>query len=107
MSLLLHSQRQISQNHSVAREGTPNKLMVAKKARKQTTVLVEQVSTVELTKKNTKNTLVIQVRSGTELLGNLTLGRGSVEWRPQGNKTTTLKKSWKAFVALLEREMNK
>ena len=74
--------------------------------RKTTTVIVEQASSVELTKRGSANALSVQVRSGKSLLGNLVMGRGSVEWWPDGNKTNALKKSWPQFVKLLERAMS-
>jgi hypothetical protein len=71
----------------------------------QTTVIVTQASTVELTKRNSSNSLEIHVRSGKELLGTLRMGRGSVEWWPKGNSTNSVKMNWKRFVAQLEREI--
>jgi hypothetical protein len=79
--------------------------MAIKKAQKQTTVIVEQASTVELTKKGSNNSLSIKVRSGGVLLGTLIMGKGSVEWWPKKNETNHLKKDWKSFVALLEGAM--
>ena len=102
---------EINGDRQTEHERIPNNSMVAKKAakkeRKETTVSVEQASIVELTKKGSNNSLVIRVRSGTELLGTLTLGKGSVEWRPKGNETSVLKKNWKDFVSLLENAMKK
>jgi len=77
------------------------------KRRKTTTVVVDQASSVELTKRGSANSLNVQVRSGNKLLGNLVMGRGSVQWWPDGNKTNALKKSWPAFVKILEKAMSK
>ena len=88
-------------------ERISDRTMTTKKRVKQTSVIVEQVSTVELTKMNSKNSLKIFVRSGDELLGTLILGKGSIEWRPKKNETNFLKKDWKSFVALLEGAMKK
>ena len=60
---------------------------------------------VDLTKLSSGNTLDVQVRSGTELLGTLLLGRGSVQWWPSGNKTHAMRKSWKEFAEMLTRSM--
>jgi hypothetical protein len=79
--------------------------MAKKKA--LTTVIVNQVSTVELTKRTTKNSLSLEVRSGKELLGTLLLGRGSVQWWPKGNTTNGFSKNWKSFVRLLESAIEK
>lgn len=79
--------------------------MAKKKA--LTTVVVNQVSTVELTKRNTSNSLSLEVRSGDDLLGKLILGRGSVQWWPKGSKTNGFSKNWKGFVALLESAIKK
>jgi hypothetical protein len=79
--------------------------MAKKKA--LTTVLVNQVSTVELTRRNTSNSLSLEVRSGKELLGTLILGRGSVQWWPKGSKTNGFSKGWKDFVGLLESAISK
>ena len=79
--------------------------MAKKKA--LTTVIVNQVSSVELTKRTTKNSLSLEVRSGEELLGTLILGRGSVQWWPKGSKTIGFNKNWKGFVALLESAIKK
>ena len=65
--------------------------MTTKKLQAQTTVIVEQASTVELTKKGSKNSLMVKVRSGNRLLGTLIMGRGSVEWWPDGNETNCLR----------------
>ena len=75
---------------------------MARAKRRNTTVTVDQVSSVELTKRGSSNSLSVQVRSGKDLLGNLVMGRGSVQWWPDGNKTNALKKSWPDFVRLLE-----
>jgi hypothetical protein len=80
--------------------------MATTKRRKTTTVIVDQASSVELTKRGSANSLSVQVRSGKDLLGNLVLGRGSVQWWPDGNKTNALKKPWPAFVKLLEKAMS-
>jgi hypothetical protein len=78
-----------------------------KKRRAQTTVTVNQVSTVELTKRASSNSLQLEVRSGEDLLGKLIMGRGSVQWWPKGNKTNGFEKRWKDFVKLLESAMDK
>ena len=74
---------------------------------KKTTVTVYQASSVELTKRGSSNSLKLEVRSDTELLGTLLMGLGSVQWWPNGNRKTALKRSWKQFVKLLETEMAK
>ena len=81
--------------------------MLRAKQRNTTTVVVDQVSSVELTKRGSSNSLNVQVRCGDELLGNLVMGRGSVQWWPGGNKTNALRKPWPAFVKILEKAMSK
>jgi len=77
-----------------------------KKIKKQkTTVVVHQAASVELSKRNSSNSLSVEVRSGKELLGTLVMGRGSVQWWPNGNKTNDFRKSWKEFARLLETTM--
>ena len=60
---------------------------------------------VELTKRNSANSMTVEVRSGDELLGTLYMGRGSVQWWPGGNRTHALKKGWKAFANMLDTQM--
>lgn len=81
--------------------------MVKKRKKNLTTVTVFQASSVELTKRNSRNSLEVEVRSGAELLGKLVMGRGSVQWWPNGNRTNALKKPWTQFVRLLEAQMGK
>jgi hypothetical protein len=77
------------------------------RARKQTKTraFVYQASTVELTKRGSKNSLEIYVRRGKRLLGTLALGRGSVEWRPEGHSVNRFRKGWTDFATMLDREM--
>jgi len=70
--------------------------------RTATSVMVKQVSKVELTKRGSQNSLEIEVRRGVELLGTLFLGSGSVQWWPRGNKANKFQKSWEGFAALLD-----
>jgi len=77
------------------------------KMQTRTRVFVYQASTVELTKRGSKNSLEIYVRRGKRLLGTLALGRGSVEWRPEGHSVNRFRKGWGAFAAILDREMKK
>lgn len=70
--------------------------------RTQTSVTVNQVSKVELTKRGSSNSLEIEVRRGDDLLGTLFLGSGSVQWWPRGNKANKFEKSWTGFAALLD-----
>ena len=80
--------------------------MAARRVKANTEVVVHQVSDVVLTKKNSKNSMEIYVRSGTTLLGTLILGRGSVEWKPEGHSVNTFKKSWRQFAAMLNKEID-
>jgi len=73
-----------------------------KRKRTPTNVTVNQVSRVELTKRGSQNSLEVEVRRGTELLGTLFLGSGSVQWWPRGNKANKFQKSWQGFAALLD-----
>ena len=72
---------------------------------KATTVTAQIPSTVELTKLKSGNALRIEVRRGEELLGTLSMGRGSVEWWPRGNKINILRKRWRAFADMLDEHM--
>lgn len=60
---------------------------------------------MELTKRNSDNSLQLVVSRGDEFLGTLSMGRGSVEWWPKGNKVNSVKKSWRDFVGILEEQM--
>ena len=71
----------------------------------QTRVTVYQASSVELTKRSSSNSLRVEVRRGVELLGTLIMGRGSVQWWPNGHSTTKFERPWKEFVKLLETEI--
>lgn len=75
--------------------------------RTSTTVTVNQVSRVELTKRGSQNSLEVEVRRGNELLGTLFQGSGSVQWWPRGNKANKFQKSWTAFAALLDEAIQK
>ena len=91
---------------SSGRGGIRTKLR--KKNRKtQTSVTVYQASSVELTKRASSNSLTLEVRNGKEFLGTPIMGRGSVQWWPNGNKTNDFKRSWKEFAKLLETAMSK
>jgi hypothetical protein len=70
--------------------------------RRATCVTVNQVSKVELTKRGSQNSLEIEVRRGSDLLGTLFLGSGSVQWWPRGNKANKFQKSWEGFATLLD-----
>jgi hypothetical protein len=80
---------------------------MAQKKTQRTTVIVNQVSNVELTKRGSQNSLTVEVRSGDDLLGTLFLGSGSVQWWPKGNKANKFEESWRRFAALLDREIKK
>ena len=73
----------------------------------RTSVFAYQASTVELTNRGSKNSLEIYVRRGEKLLGTLALGRGSVEWRPEGHRINRFTKSWDDFAAILDKEMKR
>ena len=72
------------------------------KKRTATSVTVNQVSKVELTKRGSQNSLEIEVRRGADLLGTLFLGSGSVQWWLRGNKANKFQKSWQGFADLLD-----
>ncbi len=73
--------------------------------KKRTTVTAQIPSTVELTKLKSKNALQIEIRRGEDLLGTLSMGKGSVEWWPRGNKINILRKRWRAFADMLDEHM--
>jgi len=60
---------------------------------------------MDISKRNSENSLEIEVRRGDELLGSLLLGRGSVEWWPKGNKVHSVQKAWGDFAKILEEHM--
>ena len=76
-----------------------------RRPRRVTSVKALLPGSIELTKLKSGNGLEIQVRSRRVLLGTLSMGRGSVEWWPVGNKTNSLRKDWKAFAEMLEKHM--
>jgi hypothetical protein len=71
----------------------------------RTQVIASLPNSVELTKRNSKNSMTLEIRTGEVLLGTLFMGRGSVEWWPSGNSVNALKKSWKAFATILDEHM--
>jgi hypothetical protein len=73
--------------------------------KKRTKVTAYLPVSMDLTKLKSGNSLDIQVRRGEELLGTLSMGRGSVEWWPRGNKAHSLRKSWPDFADILEKAM--
>ncbi len=73
--------------------------------KRKTTVTAQIPSTVDLTKLKSKNALQIEIRRGNDLLGKLSMGKGSVEWWPRGNKTHILRKRWRAFADMLDEHM--
>jgi hypothetical protein len=73
--------------------------------KRKTTVVAQIPSSVELTKLKSKNALRIEIRRGEELLGTLSMGKGSVEWWPRGNKVNILRKRWRAFADMLDEHM--
>ena len=73
--------------------------------KRKTTVTAHIPSTVELTKLKSKNALQIEIRRGEELLGTLSMGKGSVEWWPRGNKVNILRKRWRGFADMLDEHM--
>jgi hypothetical protein len=78
---------------------------MAKRRKKSTRVVAFMPATVELTKLKSGNALQIEVRRGDELLGTLSMGRGSVEWWPKGNKINSFRKRWRAFAEVLDEHM--
>lgn len=72
------------------------------RSKKKTTVILHQASYVELTKRGANNSVNIEVRREDELLGNFVIGRGSVQWWPNGNSSHCFRKSWEGFVKILE-----
>lgn len=72
---------------------------------KETKVRVMFPGYMDLTKRNSENSLSIEVRRGDDLLGNLLMGRGSVQWWPKGNKKHSVKKGWREFANILEEQM--
>jgi hypothetical protein len=71
----------------------------------RTQVIANLPNSVELTKRTSRNAMTLEIRTGEVLLGTLFMGRGSVEWWPSGNRVHALKKSWKAFAAMLDEHM--
>ena len=60
---------------------------------------------MDLAKLRSGNSLEIQISKGKDYLGTLSMGRGSVEWWPKGNRENCLHKTWGSFVALLQSYM--
>jgi hypothetical protein len=71
----------------------------------KTHVIANLPNSVELTKRNSKNSMTLEIRTDEVLLGTLVMGRGSVQWWPAGNSVHALKKSWKSFAAMLDEHM--
>jgi hypothetical protein len=68
----------------------------------KTQVIANLPNSVELTKRNSKNSMTLEIRTGDILLGTLVMGRGSVQWWAAVNSVHALKKSWKSFAAMLD-----
>ena len=71
----------------------------------RTQVTATLPNSIELTKRNSSNSMTLEIRTGDDLLGTLFMGRGSVEWWPSGNRVHALKKSWTSFAAMLDEHM--
>ena len=71
----------------------------------RTQVTATLPNSVELTKRNSSNSMTLEIRTGDDLLGTLFMRRGSVEWWPSGNRVHALKKSWTSFAAMLDEHM--
>jgi predicted RNA-binding protein YlqC (UPF0109 family) len=76
-----------------------------KRQRTLTQVIVDLPNSVELTKRRSKNSMTVEIRRGTTLLGTMVMGRGSVQWWPSGNSVNALKKTWESFAAMLDAHM--
>jgi hypothetical protein len=59
------------------------------------TVMADLPQSVEIGKRNTKQSMKIKIWSGTELIGTLSIGQGGVQWS-FGNKKYPLRK-WHDF----------
>ncbi len=71
----------------------------------RTQVIVDLPHIVELTKRESRNSMTIEIRRGKALLGTLIMGRGSVQWWPSGNCFKALRKDWTSFAAMLDTHM--
>ena len=79
--------------------------MARKRKTVKTRVTAHLPNVVDLTRLKSGNTLDIEVRVGEDLIGTLLMGRGSVQWWPGGNKTNSLRRSWRNFAELLGSHM--
>jgi len=61
-------------------------------------------STVELSRRNTKDALTIKIEGGDKP-GTLVLNQGSVEWWPAGNSVNERRASWDKFAKMCEKHM--
>jgi hypothetical protein len=75
------------------------------KKKKETKITARFPGFMELAKRKAENSLAVEVKIGTETLGTLLIGRGSVEWWPKGNSVNSVKIGWRNFVNLLEGKM--
>jgi hypothetical protein len=73
--------------------------------KRETTVKVYFPVSMDLAKLKAGNSLTIEVQRGDDLLGTLSMGRGSVQWWPRGNRRNRFRKSWRRFAAILEEHM--
>jgi hypothetical protein len=79
--------------------------MAKKRRASVTSVTAVLPYSMDLTKLKAGNNLQFQVRINEELLGTLIMGRGSVEWWPRGASVNVLRKTWKAFADLLDKQV--
>ena len=79
--------------------------MARKRRVTRTQVVANLPNSVELTKRNSSNSMTLEIRTGDDLLGTLVMGRCSVQCWPRGNSFHALKKAWKSFAAMLDEHM--
>ena len=65
-------------------------------------VVAHLPSSVELTKRTTKNALKVDVKIGDSKEGTLCISQGTVEWWPDHNKVNAHRANWEKFVEVLE-----
>ncbi|MDA0998223.1 MAG: hypothetical protein O2944_08465 [Proteobacteria bacterium] len=51
--------------------------------------------------------VIFNVKKDNAVLGDLTIRKGAIEWRPKGNYRNTVRLSWVKFAALMEEKLKK
>jgi hypothetical protein len=69
---------------------------------KNFSVIAQLPGSVEITRRNTKNTLSLEIKDGSSKIGTLIVGVGTIEWWPKSNKVNAHQGDWHRFAEIME-----